>query len=92
MLKEIETHKIGKTLKSKDISKMFPGANNGDMRSYLLHTKKQENDLIILHYGRNLPREEKTEEEIMTEIISTAVEMKTENDVMTSIILPRKDK
>ena len=45
-----------------------------------------------MHFGTNSPRENKSEEEIATEIIDLAIEMKTTcNEVMISSIVPRND-
>ena len=57
------------------------------MKSYVVPAKRHENDLIILHFGTN-----KSEEEIATEIVDLAIEMKTTtNEVMISSIAPRND-
>ena len=47
------------------------------MKSYIIPSKRHDNDLVILHFGTNSLRENKSEEEIATEIIDLAIEMKT---------------
>ena len=62
------------------------------MKSFVVPAKRHDNDLIILHFGTNSLRGNKSEEEIATEIIDLAIEMKTTtNEVMISSIAPRND-
>ena len=94
ILKGMETHKIRDALPINErvYVKTFAGADNEDMKSYVVPAKRHDNDLIILHFGTNSLRGNKSEEEIATEIIDLAIEMKTTtNEVMISSIAPRND-
>ena len=73
--------------------KSFSGANTVGMKSYVIPSKEFENDLVILHSGTNDLRGKNSAEDIATDIIQLAKEMKTEkNEVMVSGIIPRNDK
>ena len=61
------------------------------MKSYVIPTKSFENDLVILHCGKNDLRSAKNPNDIAEEII--ALDMKTEkNELIISGIVPRRDK
>ena len=68
ILKDIEPHKIRQGLgyKERIYIKSFSGANVEDMKSYVIPTKKYENDLIILHCVTNDLRENTSAENIVT--------------------------
>ena len=95
LLKDIEAHKIREALTSNErvYVKHFSGADIDDMHSYVIPTKKHENDLIILHFGTNSLRGSKTAEDIAKEIVEIGIDMKTtNNEIMISGIVPRDDK
>ena len=72
--------------------KSFSGANIEAMEYYVKPTMNYENDLIILHFGTNDLRSEKSANDIANGIIKIGIKMKTEtNDVMISSIVPRGD-
>ena len=73
-------------------STTFSGADVEAMRSHVIPSNKFENDVVILHCGTNDLRGNKSAEEIATNIINLAKEMKSEkNEVMVSGIIPRND-
>ena len=95
MLKGIGQHKIRNGLGTgeKVYVKSFPGATINDMKSYGIPSKAYNNDVVILHIGTNNLKDAKNAQEIATEIIDIAVEMKSDkNEVMISGIIPRNDK
>lgn len=95
LLKDIEAHKIREALSSNErvYVKNFSGADIDDMKSYVIPTKKHENDLLILHFGTNSLRGNKSAEDIAKEIIEIGIDMKTtKNEIMISGIVPRNDK
>ena len=50
------------------------------MKSYVIPTKRFENDLVILHCGTNDLRSAKNPNDIAEEIIELALDMKTEEN------------
>ena len=90
----IEQHKFKEGLGNNErvYVKSFSGADVEAMRSHVIPSKKFENDVVILHCGTNDLRGNKSAEEIATNIINLAKEMKSEkNEVMVSGIIPRND-
>ena len=90
----IEQHKFKEGLGNNErvYVKSFSGADVESMRSHVIPSKKFENDVVILHCGTNDLRGIKSAEEIATNIINLAKEMKSEkNEVMVSGIIPRND-
>ena len=72
--------------------KSFSGATIEDMHDYARPTVRRKPDLIILHAGSNDLRGEKRPENISSDIMRLAMELKTEvNDVMVSSIVSRAD-
>ena len=72
--------------------KSFSGANIEAMAHYVKPTMNYDNDLIILHFGTNDLRSEKSANDIANEIVKIGIKMKTEtNDVMISSIVQRGD-
>ena len=72
--------------------KSFSGANTDAMEHYVKPTMKYENDLLILHFGTNDLRSEKSADDIANGIINIGKSMKTENnEIMISSIIPRAD-
>ena len=96
MLKDIEQHRIRKGLgyNEKFYVKYFSGANTEHMKSYVIPSKRFENDLVILHVGTNDLRDNKTAKEIANNIIELAIDMKSgkNDDIMVSGIIPRNGK
>ena len=73
--------------------KSFSGATVEDMSDYVRPTIRREPDMIILHAGTNDLRGEKTPDNIASDIMRLAIEMKTEkNEVMVSCLISRGDK
>ena len=72
--------------------KSISGANTEAMEHYVKPTMKYENDLLILHFGTNDLRSEKSADDIANGIINIGTSMKTENnEIMASSIIPRAD-
>ena len=95
LLKDIEAHKFKEGLGNTErvYVKSFSGTNTVGMKSYVIPSKEFENDLVILHSGTNDLHGKNSTEDIATDIIQLAKEMKTEkNEVMVSGIIPRNDK
>ena len=62
------------------------------MKTYIIPSKKHENDLVILHVGTNDLRQPKAAKEIAKEIVELAIDTKNEkNEIMISGVVPRKD-
>ena len=90
----IEQHKFKDGLGNNErvYVKSFSGADVEEMKIHVIPSKRFENELIILHCGTNDLRGNKSPEEIATNIINLAKEMKSEkNEVMVSGIIPRND-
>ena len=72
--------------------KSFAGASVEDMTDYVRPTIRRNPDLIVLHAGTNDLRSERTANNIATDIMRLALEMKSDvNDVMVSSITFRAD-
>ena len=72
--------------------KTFNGATIEDMRDYVKPTLKRNSDLIVLHVGTNDLRNEKTADNIASDIMKLILDMKTDlNDVMVSSLTSRAD-
>ena len=72
--------------------KSFSGATIEDMVDYAKPTVRRKPDLIILHAGSNDLRSEKTSDNISSDIMRLALQLKTDiNDVMVSSITSRAD-
>ena len=94
ILKDIEPRKMREAMRSteKVFIKSFSGANTVAMEDYVKPTMKFENDLLILHFGINDLRSEKSADDIANGIINIGTSMKTENnEIMISSIIPRAD-
>ena len=65
---------------------------NGRRHGCLCQTVQKESDLIILHAGTNDPRSDKTADNIASDIMKLALELKSEkNEIMISSIVFRDD-
>ena len=66
LLKNMEAHKIRNGLDSDDriYVKCFPGSSISDMQSYIVPSKKFNNDLVICHIGTNSLRDAKKLDEL----------------------------
>ena len=72
--------------------KPFNGANIEDMKDHVRATMRRNPDLIVLHAGTNDLRSEKTANNIASDIMRLALEMKNDiNDVMVSSLTYRAD-
>ena len=72
--------------------KSFPGANMADMADYVRPTMRRGSDLVILHAGTNDLRSAKSVEDISSDIVRLALDMKSDqNDIMVSSITARAD-
>ena len=93
LVKDVEQHKLRNSLnKERIFIKNFSGATVEDMKTYIIPSKKHDNDLVILHVGTNDLRHPKEAKEIAKEIIDLAINTKTEkNEIMISGIVPRRD-
>ena len=94
IVKEIKVHKMKRKLarNEKLYVKSFSGATVADMVDYSRPTVRKEPDLIVLHAGTNDLRSNKTAENIASDIIKLALELKSEkNDVMISSLVFRDD-
>ena len=54
LVKDVEQHKLRNSLnKERIFIKDFSGATVEDMKTYIIPSKKHDNDLVILHVGTN---------------------------------------
>ena len=93
-IKDIEPHKMREALgkQEKIYIKSFSGADTNAMEHYVKPTIEFENDLIILHFGTNDLRGDKSANDIANQIVNIGKNLKTDNnEIMISGILPRKD-
>ena len=94
LLKDLEPRKMREAMGrlEKVFIKSFSGANIEAMEHYVKPTMNYNNDLIVLHFGTNDLRSEKSANDIANGIVKIGIKMKTEaNDVMISSIVPRAD-
>ena len=94
IIKDIQPYKMKHKLKPNDklYVKTFNGATIEDMRDYVKPTLKRNFDLIVLHVGTNDLRNEKTADNIASDIMKLTLDMKTDlNDVMVSSLTSRAD-
>ena len=94
IVKDIKPHKMkGKMANMEKLYvKSFPGATVEDMTDYARPTARREPDLIVLHTGSNDLRSAKKPEDIASEIMKLAIDLKRENnEVMVSSITFRGD-
>ena len=94
LLKDVEPRKMREAMGrlEKVFIKSFSGANIEAMEHYVKPTMNYNNDLIVLHFGTNDLRSEKSANDIANGIVKIGIKMKTEaNDVMISSIVPRAD-
>ena len=79
LVKDVEQHKLRNGLnKERIFIKNFSGATVEDMKTYIIPSKKHDNDLVILHVGTNDLRHPKEAKEIAKEIIDLAINTKNE--------------
>jgi len=72
--------------------KSFSGATVNDMKDYARPTIRKEPDLIVLHAGSNDLRSNKSAQNIASDVMKLALDMKSEtNDVMISSLVFRDD-
>ena len=94
IVKDLQPHKMKRRLgrNEKLFVKSFSGANVADMVDYARPTVRKESDLIVLHAGTNDLRSSKTPENIASDIMKLALEIKSaNNEVILSSILFRDD-
>ena len=94
IVKDIKAHKLKHRLakNEKIYVKSFSGATVDDMIDYARPTIRREPDLIILHAGSNDLRSDKTANNIASDVMKLALEMKSDkNDVMISSLVFRDD-
>ena len=95
MTKHTNGWEISKKVKSKCkvYAKTFPGATTQCMADYMKPSVRAKPDHIILHVGTNDLNSNATPNEIASNIVNIATEMKTEKcDVSISAIIIRTDK
>ena len=93
IVKDIKAHKLKRSLsiKEKIYVKSFSGATVNDMVDYARPTIRKEPDLIVLHVGSNDLRSNKTANNIASDVVKLALEMKSEkNDIMISSLVFRE--
>jgi len=94
IVKDIKGYKLKPRLEKNEriYIKSFSGSTVNDMIDYARPTIRKEPDLIILHVGSNDLRSEKTADNIASDVMKLALEMRTENnDVMISSLVFRDD-
>ena len=92
IVKDLQPHKMKRRLgrNEKLFVKSFSGANVADMVDYARPTVRKESDLIVLHAGTNDLRSNKTANNIASDLMKLALEMKSEkNEVIISSIIFR---
>ena len=92
MVKEIKAWKLKKRLKENVQVKSFPGATIDDMKHYVIPTKKEEPNIIILHAGTNNLRDNQSTTSLANNIIEFGISLCTpQNEVVISGICHRAD-
>ena len=92
IVKKVIGKKIGYKIKENVIVKPFLGASIACMQYHVQPTIQKKPKRVVLHCGTNSLTTDETPEEITTQIIDLAKDIKNEiNEVIVSSILPRRD-
>ena len=92
LVKDVEGWKLSDE-SNEVVTKYFSGANTTDMKSYILPTKSNNPENIVLHCGTNHLEKKSSANEISNDIFEVALLCKSEcNNVLVSGIIPRSDK
>ena len=94
IVRHIESKKMRMGMKVNDgiYIKSFPGATTADMFHYCKPSQKYENNLYIVHSGKNDLLSDDSAEKITDNLINLASELKTSyNEVLLSTMLYRND-
>ena len=92
MIKGIQSWKLKKSLKENVQVKAFHGASIEDMKHYIIPTKEEEPNVVILHVGTNNLKNNQTPESLASNIIEVGKSLCTaHNDVIISGICHRND-
>ena len=92
MIKGIQSWKLKKSLKENVQVKTFHGASIEDMKHYIIPTKEEEPNVVILHVGTNNLKNNQTPESLASNIIEVGKSLCTaHNDVIISGICHRND-
>ena len=95
MIKNIQAYKMKQCIKPNEriYIKSFSGATIRDLVDHSKPSQRYDPDLYILHGGGNDLSSIKNPEEIASELMNLATNLKTDtNDVIVSSIITRKDK
>jgi len=92
IVKKVIGKKIGYKINENVIVKPFLGGSVACMQYHVQPTLKKKPNRVVLHCGTNSLTTDETPEEITTQIIDLAKDIKNEiNEVIVSSILPRRD-
>ena len=90
IIKGIQRWKLKKSLKENVQVKAFHGASIEDMKHYIIPTKEEEPNVVILHAGTNNLKNNQTPESVASDIIDVSL-CTAHNDVIISGIFHRND-